>query len=197
MATNNAINVNAVTPLTPIYGGSGVSAPTAHTLPVAEGSANYTFVGPLTNGQILIGQSGFDPIPATITAGSNITVTNASGSITISVTGSGTTWTDVTGATQTLAVNNGYIADRGAGNVAFTLPVTAAIGDTIRIIGRQNGWTVSQNASQQIIIGSFSSTVGVGGSIASTNAHDCVIMVCTATNNEWTVNSVVGNITIV
>jgi hypothetical protein len=106
-------------------------------------------------------------------------------------------WNDVTGATQTLSVNNGYIADRGAGNVAFTLPTTAVVGDIISIVGRQNGWTVAQNASQQIIFGSSATTVGVGGSIASTIATDCFEMICTATNNEFTIRNAVGNITFV
>ena len=46
----------------------------------------------MTNGQLLIGSTGADPVAAAITAGSGITVTNAAGSITIAATGSGSTW---------------------------------------------------------------------------------------------------------
>lgn len=43
-----------------------------------------------TNGQVLIGQTGSNPVPATITAGSGITVTNGPGSVTIAASGGGT-----------------------------------------------------------------------------------------------------------
>lgn len=154
-------------------------------------------IGQLTNGQMRIGSTGSVPAAATLTAGSGISIANGAGTITISVTGAGTTWTDVTGATQTLAVNNGYVADRGAGNVAFTLPTVASIGDTMYIVGRQNGWSVAQGAGQSIVLGTLTSTPGAGGSIASTNAKDCVTLVCTVANLEFTINAVVGIITVV
>jgi hypothetical protein len=113
------------------------------------------------------------------------------------LSGSINTWTDVTAATQTMAANNGYVADRGAGNVAFTLPTTAAFGTIIRVVGRQNGWTIAQNASQQIIFGSSSTTSGVGGSLASTIPANCVELFCSVANLEWTVISSVGSITVV
>jgi len=42
-----------------------------------------------TNGQIIVGSTGVVPVATTITAGSNITVTNGAGSITIAASGSG------------------------------------------------------------------------------------------------------------
>lgn len=44
---------------------------------------------PLTNGQLLVGSTGLQPVPTVITAGSNISITNAAGSITINATASG------------------------------------------------------------------------------------------------------------
>lgn len=41
------------------------------------------------NGQLLIGSVGANPVAATITAGSNITVTNGAGTITIASSGGG------------------------------------------------------------------------------------------------------------
>lgn len=154
-------------------------------------------VGQLTNGQLLIGSTGVSPVAATLTGGTGIAISNAAGSITISTSGAGTGWTDVTSATQGMLSNNGYIADRGAGNVAFTLPVSSAIGDTIYVVGKQNGWSVGQAASQQIIIGSSSTTIGAGGSTASTNSADTITLICTTANLKWTANAVQGNITIV
>jgi hypothetical protein len=69
----------------PIDGGTGVSSPTAHTLPVAEGSSNFNFLGPLTNGQLLIGSTGNDPLASAITAGNSIGINNGPGFIGISL----------------------------------------------------------------------------------------------------------------
>ena len=76
-------------PVTPSQGGTGVINPTAHTLPVAEGAAPFNFLGPLTNGQLLIGSTGADPVPASLTAGANITITNSAGGISIAASGGG------------------------------------------------------------------------------------------------------------
>lgn len=48
--------------------------------------ATPTAIAALTNGQLPIGSTGADPVPATITAGTNISVVNAAGSITINNT---------------------------------------------------------------------------------------------------------------
>ena len=187
------------TPVSTTNGGTGVSAPTAHTLPVAEGASAFTFLGPLTNGQLLIGSTGADPVPATITAGSGISITNAAGSITIANTGAGFAWTDVTGTTQTIAVENGYIADN-AGLVTFTLPATAAIGDSFIVMGKGGGgWAIAQNAGQQIHLGNTTTTAGVGGSLASTNQWDSVTATCVTAGAStiWAIRSSMGNITIV
>lgn len=111
-------------------------------------------------------------------------------------------WTAVTGASQTLAVDNGYISARGAGVVAFTLPATATIGSVIRIVGDATnglGWTLAQAAGQYIQLGATKTTVGVGGSLASTVNSDCIELICTTAgaSTGWVVGTSVGNITIV
>lgn len=174
--------------VTPAFGGTGVSNPTAHTLPVAEGSSNFHFLGPLTNGELLIGSTGLDPVPATLTAGDNISIVNAAGSITIAATGlAGFSWTVVTGASQNMLSNNGYIANN-AGLVTLNLPATSSVGDEIDIIGKgAGGWLVQCGAGQTIVVGS--STTSAAGSVASTNAKDSFYMICTVANLEWTVGS--------
>ena len=144
-------------------------------------------IGQLTNGQLRIGSTGTTPVATTLTAGTNISITNAAGSITISASGSGgVTWTHVTGTSQNMSSNAGYIADN-VGLVTLTLPATSIIGDELFIVGRgSGGWTIAQGASQQVIIGSSSSTIGVGGSVSSTNRRDSLYIVCTNTNLEWT-----------
>lgn len=53
--------------------------------------ATPTAIAALTNGQLPIGSTGADPVPATITAGTNISVVNAAGSITINNTAAAAT----------------------------------------------------------------------------------------------------------
>lgn len=87
---NTITNISLTSSVTGILpspnGGTGVSSPTAKTIPIAQGSSQFTFVGPLTNGQLLIGATGNDPSTATLTAGTYGKITNASGSITVDST---------------------------------------------------------------------------------------------------------------
>ena len=146
------------------------------------------FSSSMTNGQIIIGSTGATPTAATLTAGANISIVNAAGSITISATGlAGFSWTVVSGTSQAMLSNNGYIANN-AGLVTLTLPATSAVGDEIDIIGKgAGGWLVQCGGGQTVVVGS--STTTSGGSVASTNAKDSFYMICTVANTEWTVGS--------
>lgn len=113
------------------------------------------------------------------------------------VASGGLSWSEVTGTSQSAAVNSGYIVNN-AGLVTVTIPTTAALGDIVRIVGKgAGGWLIAQNASESINLGSLTTTVGVGGSLASTNQFDCIEIICTVANTTWTVMSVQGNITVV
>lgn len=196
MATNNAIN--APLPLLPTQGGTGVASPAIHTLPVAQGASPFNFVGPLTNGQLLIGSTGADPIPAAITAGTNISITNGAGSITVATTGPASfSWTDVSGTSQAMTVNSGYTANN-AGLVTLTLPVTAAYGSIFAVVGKgAGGWLIAQNAGQLIHFGNVTTTTGVTGSLASTLQYDVIWLLCEVANTTFVVTGSIGNITYV
>lgn len=135
---------------------------------------------------------------ATITAGTGITVAATANTITISASGSGFSWNNVTGGSATLAAENGYIAN-AAGLTTFTMPTNNSIGDTIKIVGNgSGGWKIVYGVLQNIIVGSSTSTTTTGN-IASTNAHDCVELVCTTasiTAPIFTVVSSMGNISV-
>lgn len=62
---------------------------TAHAPVIGGGGQASLTTAAMTNGQILIGSTGADPVPASITAGTNITVTPSAGGITIAATGGG------------------------------------------------------------------------------------------------------------
>lgn len=134
---------------------------------------------------------------AVITAGTGISVTPGANTITIAATGSSFTWTEVTGTSQAMAVNNGYILNN-AGLVTATLPSTAAVGDIVRVAGKgAGGWLIAQNSGQTIFFGSSTTSTGAGGSLASTHRRDCIELICVTANNDWDVLSSIGNITVV
>lgn len=201
MATQNAINLTASGVVT--YNGAGTfSASTFSQFSyLVGGTANsITGLGPATNGQLLIGSTGGTPVLASLTAGSNITITPGAGSITIAATGGGSgalPYTVVTGGSQAAAVNHGYISNNAGGVVAFTLPATSAVGDIIRIVGANsaNGWTLAYSTGQSVLYSSSTSTI-TSGTLASTNAGDCIDLVCFVANTTWIVQDSIGNITV-
>jgi len=150
-----------------------------------------------SNGQLMIGSAGNDPVAATLTAGAGISIANGAGSITISNSGS-SGWVDQTTGTVTMTTNTGYTSDDGASLVTFTLPTTAAIGDFIEINGKGSGlYTIAQASGQQIHFGNIASTSGASGTVSSTLQYDCIRLRCITANTTWVVVSSVGNFTIV
>jgi len=192
----NVINANASTPLPTLQGGSGVSLPTAHGILVAEGASAFNPIV-LAAGQVLIGTTAGDPSAAALTAGSGISVTSVSGSITIANTAQSLAWVDQTSTPVTMSTNHGYTSDDGATQVVFTLPTTSAIGDMLWVVGKGSGlWQIAQAAGQQIQFGNQATTAGTGGSLTSTLQYDSVHLSCLVANTTWSVIGAVGNITV-
>lgn len=199
MATGNAINLTAAG--VPTYNGAGAFSAntlTQHSILLGGSSNAISNLGVLTDGQVPIGSTGADPVAAVITGSGVITVTTGAGSINISTAGGGMTWVVSTGPTQAMSVDTGYIANDASEVLVFTLPLTAAVGSQLIVAGLgADGWEIDQNASQLIHLGSLVTTTGTGGSLASTNAFDGVTLVCEVANTTWSVESVIGNITVV
>lgn len=199
MGTQNAINLNSSG--ISGYDGAGTfngSSVTQHSL-LLGGANTHTInnLGVATNGQLPIGSASADPVLATLTAGTGVSIVNGAGSITINATGSGLSWTDVTGTTQAMAVNNGYTANN-AGTVTLTLPATAAYGTIMAVVGKgAGGWTIAQNSGQTIHFGASNTTTGATGTLSSTKQYDVVFLLCTIANTDFTVYDSIGNLTVV
>ncbi|QZA59479.1 hypothetical protein [Candidatus Rhabdochlamydia porcellionis] len=226
----SGININNFTGILNVTnGGTGNSTFPTNNILIGNGSGPIGSIPSGTNGQLLIGAAGgpaaFSTLtlsggltqtpgansltltapPITIT-GSGLTVTGSpvslGGAVTLTVTGGGITWVNVTGTTQAIVVNTGYIASNAA-QVVFTLPTTAALGDTFYITGNGNagtsGWKINQNAGQVIFFGSSTTTVGTSGSLTSTNQLDSIRAVCIVPGaaTVWNVIDSIGNITVV
>jgi hypothetical protein len=165
---------------------------------------SFTIVNNSTN-VLTVESSGFNVIQA-MAAGSQLTVT--------CILTSGTTaaswatyytyenpssdllpWNFVTTSTQQMAPNQGYVTNNGATLVTYTLPVTAVAGSVLSLAGfSAGGWTIAQNASQEIFFGNQHTTIGTGGSLGSSNQYDQVSLLCVTANTNWVVLGAVGNL---
>jgi len=106
------------------------------------------------------------------------------------------TWNNVTGTSQSAAVNKGYITNN-ASLVTVTLPSTAAVGQVVRVAGSgAGGWRIAQNSGQTVRFGVSATTTGATGRLDSVNRYDAVELICIVANTDWAVISSQGNITI-
>ena len=110
----------------------GLGVTPEHSLLVAGAGYAIGSLGPLTNGQILIGSTGAAAVPATLTDGNNITFTEGAGSITANVTGT-TQYAvqvgDATGSLDSIGVGATGTLLVGAGAAANPAFGTSANGD--------------------------------------------------------------------
>lgn len=145
MAINNAIN--APLPLSPQQGGTGLSNPALGFL-VSNGPNTPMSVSNLNNGQLLIGSTGAPPVPATLTAGEGINITNTPGSITIEATGGGGSATlvhvtQVTGNYTALPTDQFLSVNTSTAPITITLPNVPLTGQTYTIV--DNAWNAAIN----------------------------------------------------
>jgi len=156
-------------------------------------SSNYPYL--TTDGQIPIGSSIGNPTSATITAGTNVTVTNGHNTITIAATGGAFATVNQTTGTVTMAAFTRYITN-DASQVVYTIPATAAIGDTFIIIGTHvgaAGWQIQANTGQTVYYGIYATSSA--GTLTSNNQYDCVTITCTTANVSFTAYATQGNLT--
>jgi len=203
--TNNAVGATiggGTTPRKITWNGSGditltqqLAAGSVFTFPNAAtdsliGSSAYTAAGTILYG------SGAGTYPSTLGAGTTGQYLQSTGAAVAWASASLLIWTGISAA-QTAVAQNGYYVTTG--NQAVTLPTTAAVGTSIAVYAAKGstGWTIVQGAGQSIEIGSVSTTVGAGGSLASTAVGDGIFLICTTASTTWLLVSTIGNITYV
>lgn len=177
----NAITIHGGTGIVTSGAGSTVTITAAASTPLTF-TANAGSATPAGNNLNILGAGG----ATTSGAGSTITVTT---------TGGGITWNNITvvGPT-TMAVNNGYTADDAAAQVQLLLPIAAAYGSIIRVVGTQAmGWIIQQNAGQIIVNGAATTTLGDTGTLASSSGFETVELLCIVTNTTFQVIDGNGN----
>lgn len=156
-------------------GGTGLATLTANSLFIGNGTSALTALGVATNGQIPIGRTGLSPVLATISAGTNVTVTNGSGSITIAASLS----------TLTSALN-------GAGNNIYGLGWLSGDG---------NNEGIALNSSGQVFVGSstpasfFSTDLNVNNGISLNGSiSQLITMGSSATPGNLNIQSATANV---
>lgn len=101
-----------------------------------------------------------------------------------------------TGDTSMVA-NTAYI-NFPAALTTYTLPPRFAVGDTFQVIGSGNGgWKIAQNALQQIFYPPTATSVGAGGSIASSSRYDTITLQAIYADTTLSVVAATGTLTVV
>lgn len=164
---------------------SGITT-TNRAMLVTNTSGVPSMTSSMTNGQVVIGSTGGAPAPATLTAGTGISITPGSNSITISSSSTGTVWVENTTTPVSMNNNTGYIANAGATQVVYTLPLTSAVGAILHLVAKgAGGFRVNQNTGQNIRIGTITTSTGTPGYITSTDIYDSLTLVCITADTTW------------
>ena len=164
---------------------------------IGEMLSSTAYIQSLTPSTALVASSGNEVISSVTTAIELSYVHGVTSSIQTQINaisgGGGIAWTVVTSNTN-LVKGNGYFAN-SASLITFTLPTTAAVGDTFDVAGMNTGlYTIAQNAGQTVAFGNLTTTAGTGGSIASSARGDSLKIVCNVANAGFqVVSGSVGN----
>jgi hypothetical protein len=130
--------------------------------------------------------------------GGTVAITGGLNSINLEVTSAeGFSWVVVTTPTRQMEPQTGYIAN-SASLITFTLPPVIAVGQSVAVVGLgSGGWSIVENAGQQIIVGRILSTPTTG-SVSSTNQYDNLTLLCVVANTTFVAYPPPeGNLTIV
>ena len=120
------------------------------------------------------------------------TGTPGTNQIVFDVIGGGVTWSREAGAAIAAVQGHGYV-NTNVALTTITLPLTAALGTVIEVMGESAGlYTIAQNAGQNIQFGNLSTTVGVGGSLEATGRYAAIKLICRIPNLTWSVIANVG-----
>jgi len=143
-------------------GGTGASTLTDRAVLVGNGTGAVTSVGPLTDGQLIIGSTGGDPVAASLTGTANqITVTNATGQITLSTPQDIATTSSPTFAGASIATTGSGTTTIGNTTSGGAVAIRTAKAEALTV----TPGSVSLTCATQ-------STFGVaGGSVAITAAY--------------------------
>ena len=148
-AALSALALDTALPVT--SGGTGAETLTDGGMLLGSGTGAVTALGQATNGQLVIGRTGADPVLATLTEGANISITSTAGGIEIGASGLGS------GTVQT--VSGSANAGLNANGLTF-----ASNGNTVNPVltlgGALANVTNSQLSNSSVTVGSTAIALG-------------------------------------
>ena len=145
----NSLSLDVALPVE--SGGTGASTLTDGGVLLGSGTGAVTALGQATNGQLVIGSTGADPVLSTLTQGANITITNTAGGIEIAA--SGLTVGTVTEVDASGTVNGITLTTSPAGGITET--GTVILGGTLGSITN-----TQLSTAGQLILGSTTLELG-------------------------------------
>ncbi len=170
----NNITITGVSTVDPIVNVSGTEN---NSLLVGNSTGSISNLGLATNGQIPIGSTGAAPVLATITAGSNITVTNGAGTITIAASNS----------TPDSFITDDGTATASSNELFFITGVDFYhCGSSVEFTGSTNVVTLNvTDLNANTIIGSLSGNATIAGEHSSGVGADSLGALTAGSNNSF------------
>ena len=155
VADLSALSLDTALPVA--SGGTGTSTFTDGGVLLGSGTGAVTALGQATNGQLVVGSTGADPVLATLTGGANITVTNTAGAISIAASGLGSGTVQTVSATGT---ENGLTLTSDGD----TVDPVITLGGTLASVtnGQLSNSSVTIGTTAIALGGTASSIVGLG-----------------------------------
>lgn len=148
-------------------GGTNWSGPLANNRIMVSSGGSIREASALGDGQLLIGSTGGAPAPGNITAGSNVSVTNGSNSITIAISGPISIANGGTNS-STLLVNNRVMVSSGG-----SIVVSGEMKDGQLLIGSTGGaptvGEITAGSNLSVTKGPGSITLAISGPISIAN----------------------------
>jgi hypothetical protein len=191
--TSIAISASQVTSgtLSVARGGTGASTLTDRAVLVGNGTDAITSVGPLTDGQLIIGSTGGDPVAASLTGTANqITVTNATGQITLSTPQNIATTSSPTFAGISIGTSGSGTTTIGNTTSGGAVSVVASNGQSIAIGGASTQTvSVGTTGTGAVTIGNSGATTALAGSTVG------VTSAAVSVNPTGTGTTTIGNTT--
>jgi hypothetical protein len=179
----NAIYYATGTDVPVTDGGTGVSTLTDHGVLVGSGAAAVTALAVGTNGQVLVGSTGADPVFATVaSADGSVEITGGAGTIDLSVTGT-IAVNNQTGTTYelVLADNGKIVTCTNAAAITVTIPVNA---DVALPVG--TNVLISQNGAGTVTLAPEGGvTLRSRGALLDTAGQYAIVSATKIATNEW------------